>query len=332
MDARSRSTISRRDVLCTGLLATLGTGTLAAGAARAAAAAGAAGAEAAGTAASGEPLILKPIPSTGERIPVIGLGTDSFDDSERDAIRAEIAKMHQLGGTVIDTAAAYGDSEALIGEALADSGLRGKMFIATKLTNGGGFFYGGGVGGKASFDRSLQRLKTDKVDLLQVHNLSGVDELMPLLREWKRAGKIRYYGITTSRVGQHDDMVALIRKYPLDFIQVDYSIANRDAEKQIFPLAVERRIAVLANLPLIHGQLMEEASQHKLPDFARDFGVSSWSQFLLKYVVSHPAVTCAIPGSTKVAHLIDNQHAGRGTLPDAAMRRRMEEYWSRVTA
>lgn len=328
MDARSRSKISRREVLYAGLLASLGTGALAG---RGGGATWAAEPSESGG-ASGEPLILKPIPSTGERIPVIGLGTDSFDESDREAIRAEIAKMHQLGGTVIDTAAAYGDSEALIGEALADSGLHGKMFLATKLTNGGGFFYGGGIGGKASFDRSLQRLKTDKVDLLQVHNLSGVDELMPLLTDWKRAGKIRYYGVTTSRVGQHDDMVAVMRKHPLDFIQVDYSIANRDAEKQIFPLAIERRIAVLANLPLVHGQLMEQISERKLPDFARDIDVASWGQFLLKYVASHPAVTCAIPGSTKLAHLIDNQGAGRGRLPDAAMRRRMEEYWSKVTA
>lgn len=332
MDAASRSTISRREILRAGLLAGLGAGSLASRSARAVAeASGPRGADPGGTDAGGEPLILKAIPSTGERIPVIGLGTDSFRDSEREAIRAEIARMHQLGGRVIDTAAAYGDAETLIGEALADSGLRGKMFIATKLTNGGDFF-GGGIGGKASFDRSLQRLRTDKVDLLQVHNLQGVDELMPQLQEWKQAGKIRYLGVTTSRVSQHDDMVAVMRKHPLDFIQVDYSVANRDAEKQIFPLAIERKVAVLANLPLIHGRLMEGASERKLPGWARDIGVSSWSQFFLKYVVSHPAVTCAIPGSTKVAHLEDNQRAGRGVLPDAAMRRRMEEYWSQVTA
>lgn len=325
MPARSRRwSISRREVICAGLWASFGMG---AGMTRAAGAAGAAA-----TGDPGEPLLLKPIPSTGERIPVIGLGTDSFDESARDAIREEIAKMHALGGTVIDTAAAYGASESLIGEALAASGLQGKMFLATKLTNGGDLFYGGGIGGQKSFERSLQRLKTNKVDLLQVHNLSGVDQLMPLLREWKRAGKIRYYGVTTSRVSQHDDLVAVMRKHPLDFIQVDYSIANRDAEKQIFPLAVERRVAVLANLPLVHGDLMEQVSARKLPDFAREIGVSSWSQFLLKYVVSHPAVTCAIPGSTKVAHLIDNQRAGRGTLPDGSMRRRMEQYWSQITA
>src|SRR5690348_14927082 len=161
MDARSRSMISRREVLTAGLLVSLGAGAFAS---RGAPAASADDAPASGGAA-GEALIVKPIPSTGERIPVIGLGTDSFSGSDRSAIREEIAKMHQLGGTVIDTAAAYGDSEGLIGEALADSGLHGKMFLATKLTNGGDLFYGGGIGGKASFERSLKRLRTDKVDL-----------------------------------------------------------------------------------------------------------------------------------------------------------------------
>ncbi|GEM_PF-109759 len=348
MDAASRATISRREVLRRGLLAGVGTATLVSrvlGAPSRASASDspgasdsaegtntARGAHPASAGTDSEPLILKPIPSTGERLPVIGLGTDAFRDSERDAIRAEIAKMHELGGRVIDTAASYGDSEALIADALVSGGLEGKMFLATKLTNGGADLFGGGIGGQASFERSLQRLRTYKVDLLQVHNLRGVDELMPLLHQWKRDGKIRYYGITTSRVSQHADMAAVMRKYPLDFIQVDYSIANRDAEKEIFPLAIERKIAVLANLPLVHGRLMEEVSAQKLPDWAHAIGVSSWSQFLLKYVVSHPAVTCAIPGSTKVEHLIDNQRAGRGTLPDAEMRRRMEEYWMQVTA
>lgn len=259
---------------------------------------------------------------------MIGLGTDSFGESDLDAVRAVIEHMHELGGTVIDTAASYGDSEQLIGDALASSGLRRSMFLATKLTDGGGFF--GGIGGDASFERSLQRLKTTRVDLLQVHNLQGVDALMPQLREWKSAGRIRYFGITTSRVFQHEEMAALMRKFPLDFIQVDYSIADRDAEKVIFPLAEERKVAVLVNLPLIHGRLMREVASSPLPSWAGEIGVTSWGQFLLKYVVSHPAVTCAIPGTTKVAHLIDDQLAGHGALPDAAMRRRMEDYWSRT--
>ncbi len=285
-------------------------------------------AAASGAPAAAEPLITKPIPSTGERLPVIGLGTDVFFEGDPATVRAVIDRMHELGGKVIDTAASYGQSEALIGEALAASGLRPSIFLATKLTNGGGFF--GGIGGEASFERSLARLKTRRVDLLQVHNLEGVEELMPLLRHLKQAGRIRYFGVTTSRVPQHEEMAAVLRKYPLDFIQVDYSIANRDAERTVFPLALERKVAVLANLPLIHGRLMREVATRPLPAWAGEFGAASWGQFLLKYVVSHPAVTCAIPGTTKVAHLVDDQQAGRGVLPDAALRRRMEDYWSRT--
>jgi aryl-alcohol dehydrogenase-like predicted oxidoreductase len=313
----SPSSLSRRDAMRAGLLACAAAAFSRVGAA----------ASTDPTAAHG-PLLTKPIPSTGERLPVIGLGTDSFEESDLAAVRAVIERMHELGGTVIDTAASYGDSEELIGDALASSGLRKSMFLATKLTNGGGFF--GGLGGDASFERSLKRLKTSRVDLLQVHNLQGVDQLMPQLRQWKSAGRIRYYGITTSRVAQHEEMAALMRRYPLDFVQVDYSIANRDAERVIFPLAAERKVAVLANLPLIHGRLMRQVASSALPSWAGEIGVGSWSQFLLKYVVSHPAVTCAIPGTTKVAHLIDDQLAGRGMLPEAAMRRRMEDYWKRA--
>jgi aryl-alcohol dehydrogenase-like predicted oxidoreductase len=276
-----------------------------------------------------QPLIYKAIPSTGERLPAVGLGTDSFRASERDPIRAEIVRMHQLGGTVIDTAAAYGDAEALIGDALASAGIRDAMFVATKLTGSGSsdYFGGGAVGPDGSLKRSEERLRTRRLDLLQVHNLDGVETLIPLLRQWKEAGTIRYYGVTTSRVSQHEDIAEVMRKYPLDFIQVDYSIANRDAEKTIFPLALERKIAVLANLPLVHGRLMRQTGSTPLPPWAGEIGVTSWSQYLLKYVISHPAVTCAIPGSTQLAHLEDNQKAARGALPDAAMRQRMQAYW-----
>jgi aryl-alcohol dehydrogenase-like predicted oxidoreductase len=271
------------------------------------------------------PLITRTIPSSGEKIPAIGLGTDSFRASESDAIRDEIKRMNELGGSVIDTAAAYGDSEALIGDALAALGIRDRMFLATKLTADG--FFSGGGGGEASFHRSLERLKTQRIDLLQVHNLNGVDSLMPLLQQWKKAGKIRYLGVTTSRVSQHGEIVEAMRKYPLDFIQVDYSIANRDAAASVFPVALERHVAVLANLPLARATLIGQAGEHKLPDWAAEIDVSSWSQFFLKYVISHPVVTCAIPGSTKLAHLEDNQAAARGRLPDAATRAKMETFW-----
>jgi len=274
------------------------------------------------------PLITKPIPSTAERIAAIGIGTDSFRDKLRDEIRAELKRMSELGGSVIDTAAAYGDSEALIGEALESLGTHDKMFIATKLV---GSESGGrsGTTGADSFARSLERLKTPRVDLLQVHNLNGVAVLIPLMQEWKKAGRIRYVGVTTSRVSQHAEIIDVMRNYPLDFIQVDYSIANREAAEAIFPLALERKLAVLANLPFGRSSLFRQAADRELPSWAADIDAATWAQYFLKYVISHPAVTCAIPGSTKVSHLVDNQGAGRGRLPDAAMRRKMEEYWDR---
>ncbi len=268
------------------------------------------------------PPVTKPIPGTGERLPVVGLGTDKFRTSARDAIQAEIKRMHELGGTVIDTAAAYGDSEMLIGDALAALGIREGLFLATKLTAGG--LSGGG---EASFQRSLERLRTQRIDLLQVHNLNGVDELMPALQAWKRTGRIRHIGITTSRAAQHAQMAEFMRKYPLDFIQVDYSLANRDAATTLLPLALERKIGVLANVPFGFGSLFAQLQARALPDWAGDIDAGSWGQFLLKYVVSHPAVTCAIPGSTQVMHLEDNQRAARGRLPDEPMRRRMEQFW-----
>jgi aryl-alcohol dehydrogenase-like predicted oxidoreductase len=271
------------------------------------------------------PLITRAIPSTGEKLPVVGLGTDQFRVGESPAIQAEIQRMLELGGTVIDTAAAYGDSEEIIGAALAALGSRDKVFVATKLTvNEGGTDT---RSGEDSLQRSLARLRTQRVDLLQVHNLEGVEALMPVMQKWKKEGRIRYIGITTSRVGQHSHMVQFMREYPLDFVQVDYSLANRDAAANVLPLAQERHIAVLANIPFGFGSVLRQAQLRRLPDWAADLDVTSWSQFLLKYVISHPAVTCVIPGSTKVAHLEENQRAGRGRLPDAAMRRRMEEVW-----
>jgi aryl-alcohol dehydrogenase-like predicted oxidoreductase len=273
--------------------------------------------------ASGPRLITKPIPSSGEPLPAIGIGTDSFRESAREEIRAELGRMSELGATVIDTAAVYGDSEAVIGDALAQLGTRAGMFLATKLV---------ASGGAESFARSLERLKTDHVDLLQVHNLNGVATILPAMQQWKKEKKIRYIGVTTSRASQHADMIAAMRANPLDFIQVDYSIANRDAAVTILPLAADRRIAVLVNLPFARSSLFREAAGRPLPPWAANIDVKSWAQFFLKYVISHPAVTCAIPGSTRVSHLIDNQGAGCGRLPDESMRRRMEQYWDNKSA
>ena len=311
MSRQSDPFLSRRDALRSGLLA--GAGLMLEGAA-------ALGAEG----ASGP--LMRAIPGTGEKLPVVGLGTDKFRSSESPAIRAEIQRMQQLGGSVIDTAAAYGDSEQLIGEAVAALGIRDRLFIATKLTAGSmlGLF---GSGGKDSFERSLERLKMQRIDLLQVHNLSGVDSLMPQLAQWKQAGKIRYIGITTSSNSQHAAMVEYMRKYPIDFVQVDYSLANRDAAGNVLPLAQERKIAVLANIPFGFGSVLHQAQSRPLPPWVADIDVKSWSQLLLKYVISHPAVTCTIPGSTQVAHLEENQAAARGRMPDEGQRRKLEQLW-----
>lgn len=269
-------------------------------------------------------LIAKAIPSSGAWLPAIGIGTDSFRTGVRADIRAELKRMSELGATVIDTSDDYGDSEALIGEALESLGTRDRMFLATKMS-------GGASRGAEDFARSLERLRTRHVELLQVHNLNGTAELIPRMQEWQREGRVRYIGVTTSRGSQHAELADCMRTYRLDFIQVDYSIANREAAETILPLALERKIAVLVNLPFGRSSLFHAASGRALPPWAADIDVTSWAQYFLKYVIGHPAVTCAIPGSTQLAHLEDNQGAGRGRLPDAAMRRRMEEYWDART-
>lgn len=281
------------------------------------------------TASSETPLITKPIPATGEKIPVIGLGTNNYSPTtpEERAARLEVMRrMPELGGTVIDTAPGYRQSEIVLGEMMAELGNRQKFFLATKVTAPGG----DAKQGVAMMEESLRRLRTDRVELMQVHNLDGVDELMPALREWKGNDKFRYVGITTSNTSAHGRMMEFMRRHPLDFIQVDYSLDNRAAADAVLPLAVEKGVAVLVNLPFggrRDGNLLRRLAGRELPDWAKEFDARSWGQVLLKYCVSHPAVTCAIPGTTKLEHLEDNQAAGRGRLPDAALRKRMEEWW-----
>jgi aryl-alcohol dehydrogenase-like predicted oxidoreductase len=278
-------------------------------------------------------LITKAIAATGQRLAVIGLGTNSFTESKRDELRAVLKRMVELGGSVIDTAPVYGESEQVIGELVAELGIRDRIFVATKLTAGpmrvGPPNIDPGVYGKQSLDRSLEHLKTDHLDLLQVHNLQGVERLWPQLTEWKQAKRIHYIGITTATASDHPEMIGLMRKYSVDFVQVDNSIANRDAAMSVFPVALERRIAVMVNVPFggRGGANLAMSRNRPLPPFAAEFGATDWAQLLLKYVVSHPAVTCTIAGSTKLEHLEDNQAAGRGPLPDAGGRRRIEQYW-----
>ena len=280
-------------------------------------------------AAEGAP-ILKAIPSTGEKIPVIGLGTNAYgvtDAAELASRKEVLQRMSSLGGRVIDTAAAYGRSEEVIGELLAALGNRKDYFLATKTPMGSLSDM------KAAIDESFRRLRTDHIELLQVHNMNDSDKQLPAFNEYKQAKKIRYLGVTTSQDGHYDEMLRVMRANKLDFIQVDYSIGNRSAEEKILPLAQERGIAVLANVPLggRRGSLISGLGDKPLPPWASEIDATSWAQLLLKYVVSHPAVTCAIPGTTKLKHAEDNQAAGRGRLPDAAMRKKMEEFWGTVS-
>ena len=310
-------------------------------------------------AGSNAALITKRIPSTGEKIPVMGVGTNQFGRTPYDDVRNILQRMYQLGGTVIDTAAQYGESEVQIGKALAELGLTRKMFIATKLnapgvagpgrppgpadspgSNAGaaapgpaGAAGGGGpapqaVAGIESFQRSMQRLQ--KVDLLFIHFIDSVEAMMPVVMDLKKQGRVRYTGITSIRTPEYPRLIEYMRKYPMDFVQVNYSLGDRSAEAEVLPLAQERKIAVMAAVPLGGGRnlLINQVGNRSLPTWAAEFGISSWSQFFLKYVVSHPAVTCAIPGSSKLEHLEDNQAAGHGRLPDAATRRKMEELWA----
>ena len=275
--------------------------------------------------------ILKAIPSSGEKIPVIGLGTNAYgvtDAAELASRKEVLQRMSGLGGRVIDTAAGYGKSEDVIGELLTSLGNRKDYFLASKT----------GMGSisdaKAALDESFRRLRTDHIELLQVHNMNNADQQLPAFREYKQSRKIRYLGVTTSQDGHYEEMLRVMRGQQLDFIQVDYSLGNRSAEEKILPLAQERGVAVVANVPLggRRGSLMSSIGDKPLPPWASEIGATSWAQLLLKYVVSHPAVTCAIPGTTKLKHAEDNQAAGRGALPDAAMRKKMEQYWETVSA
>lgn len=276
------------------------------------------------------PLITRKIPSSAESVPVIGLGTNAYSvtAAEEVAARREVLQnMPQLGGKLVDTARGYGESEVVIGQLMKELGNRDKLFIATKTPSRGDVSNPAAV-----IEASFKRLQTDRLDLLQIHNFNGINELFPVMKEWKQAKKIRYLGVTTSTDDQYPQMKDAIQKLPLDFIQVDYSIENRGAGDEILPMALDKGIAVLINQPLggRRGSLLSKVGGKKLPDWAAELDVTSWAQLLLKYNISHPAATAVIPGTTKLAHLQDNQRAGRGRLPDASMRKRMEAYWETV--
>lgn len=284
-------------------------------------------------------LIERAIPSSGEKLPVVGIGTAiqydvGTDAARRTPLRDVLKRFPELGGRVIDTAPSYGSAETVVGDLLGELGNRDRYFVATKVSARGGR---GGAGGAASpqvveaavaqMNESMRKLRTERVDLMQVHNLSSVDQLVPLLLEWKAAKRIRYAGVTTSSEQQYGNLERVMGAYPLDFIQIDYAIDNREAAQRILPLATERKMAVLINLPFGRNRLFQKVAGKPLPPFAAEFDCTSWAQYFLKYLVSNPNVTCVIPGTEKVEYVVDNLGAARGRLPDPAMRTRMEQYF-----
>jgi len=283
----------------------------------------------AATGASQRAPVTKPIPSTGERLPVIGLGTNQYRvESPEDMARFQevLEKMVALGGSVVDTARVYGRAEVVIGQLMQRIGQRGRFFIATKTPIAGNL-----RSPEIELQTSFDQLRVNVIDLMLIHNLHGLDQLMPAFIRAKKDRRIRYIGMSTSEEIQYAAQMEAMRRYPLDFIQVNYSIANRNAADAILPLAQERKMAVMVNVPFggvgNTGSTFGRVKGRALPDWAAEIDAESWAQVFLKYVVSHPAVTVAIPGTTQVRHLVDNQGAGRGRLPDAAMRREIERYW-----
>ena len=268
-------------------------------------------------------LIQRKIPSTGESLPVIGIGTARryeavTTEAERAPLREVLRQFKEMGGKVIDTAPSYGAAEMVVGDLVAELNIRESLFMATKLGTHGR------DAGIEQLERSFKRLRTTKIDLIAVHNLQDTQTQLRTLRQWKQAGRIRYVGITTSFERQHPEFEQTMKAEALDFIQVDYALDNRKADQRILPLAADRGMAVMINLPFGRGRLFTAVQGRSLPPWAEEFDCSSWAQFFLKYVVSHPAVTCAIPGTAQVKYVADNLGAARGRLPNAEMRARME--------
>ncbi len=274
-----------------------------------------------------EHMIRKAIPSSGEELPIVGLGTNRYGvDTSAEArapLKAALQRFHALGGTVVDTAPMYRTSESVLGDLIAELGIRDDLFLATKADKPEG-----GEATAAQMEESMRRLKTDTIDLMQVHNLIGWREAIPRMKAWKDEGRIRYVGITTSRERQYGDFEQIMRDHDLDFIQINYSLANqRIAADRILPLAADRGMAVLLNRTFGGGGVFSKLSGVDLPPWAAEFDCASWGQFLLKYALSHPAVTMAAVGMTKVRHVEDNMGAASGRMPTPEHRRQMETFF-----
>lgn len=279
------------------------------------------GARGTGTAPT-TPILTRPVPASGETLPVIGLGTwQTFgvgpDPAERAPLEAVLGAFVAMGGRVVDSSPMYGTAEEVLGDIAAGLGLHARLFVATKV------WTSGKAAGIAQMEESMRKLRVGTVDLMQVHNLVDAATHLDTLRDWQREGRVRYVGVTHYTAGAHDAVARAIASRPVDFVQINYSVGEREAERRLLPLALDRGVAVIANRPFAGGDLFRRLRSRPLPAWAAEVDCDSWAQLLLKFVVSHPAVTCAIPATSKVTHLRDNMKAAYGRLPDAALRARI---------
>jgi diketogulonate reductase-like aldo/keto reductase len=271
-------------------------------------------------------LMTRRISSSGEELPAIGLGTwqvfDAGDDTAaRAPLRETLAAFARAGGKMIDSSPMYGSAESVAGDLVAELGLRDRLFVATKV------WTRGRAEGIQEMERSFRRLRVTTMDLMQVHNLLDVDVHTKTLLDWKAKNKIRYLGITHYTASAHAEVERQLKKQKYDFLQINYSLAERDAEKRLLPFCLENEIAVIANRPFAEGAMFRRVRGKPLPDWAAQIGVTSWAQYFLKWIVGHPAITCAIPGTGKPEHVADNTAAGFGALPDEAARKRMAAHF-----
>jgi diketogulonate reductase-like aldo/keto reductase len=267
-------------------------------------------------------ILQRPIPSSRETLPAVGLGTwRAFDVGasavERAPLEAVLRRLVELGGRVVDSSPMYGTAESVVGDLATKLKITDTLFLATKV------WTSGQRAGVEQIEQSLRRLRTRRLDLMQIHNLLDWRTHLRTLREWKEAGRIRYLGVTHYTASGYDELERVLSDETLDFVQINYSLGEREAERRILPLAHDRRVAVIVNRPFLDGALFREVRGRALPPWAAELGCESWAQFFLKWILAHPAVTCVIPGTSRPEHVADNMKAGVGILPDSATRERM---------
>ncbi|PSR55479.1 aldo/keto reductase [Adhaeribacter arboris] len=270
-------------------------------------------------------MLVRKIPSTNEPLPVVGLGTwQTFDVSPSPTVRAPLKEVLRqfvaMGGKLIDSSPMYGESEVVVGDLADELKVIKKLFMATKV------WTQGRQQGITQMETSMREMRRNPLDLMQIHNLVDWQTHLATLRQWKAVGRIRYIGITHYLVSAFDNLEKIMRSESIDFVQLNYNITTREAANRLLPLAQDKNIAVIVNRPFESGSLFSAVKDKPLPEWAREFDCASWGQFFLKYILAHPAITCVIPATSKIKHLTDNMGAGYGRLPDAATRKRMEQY------